>query len=65
MTSWQTKSEEASIVFVGHFNPKIYHPEWFIRKGIYKEWDYESDKSYVCLPDIARCNLPDNQMLTR
>ena len=40
MSNWEIISEEASIVLVGNMNPKIFHPEWFIRKGIVEEWDY-------------------------
>lgn len=64
MSKWQTLQEEASIVFVGNFNPMIFHPEWFIRKGIYKEWDYKNDSSFICVPDISRFNLPGDQQIT-
>jgi hypothetical protein len=44
MAKWETLSEEASIVLTGHFNPKIFHPEWFINKEITPEWDYSDEK---------------------
>jgi len=63
MSIWEILSEEASIVLVGNFNPKIFHPEWFIRKGIVGEWDYEKDE-VVSLPDMSQIELPSGRTLT-
>lgn len=63
MCSWETVSEEASIVLVGNFNPKIFHPEWFIRKSIIDEWDY-SDDDVVNLPDLCKVELPSDRNIT-
>ena len=53
MSNWEIISEEASIVLVGNMNPKIFHPEWFIGKGIVEEWDYSQDE-FISLPDMSQ-----------
>ena len=57
---WEIQGEEASIVLVGNFNPRIFHPDWFIRKQIVGEYDYEGDE-VVCVPDYARLDLPESR----
>lgn len=57
-TMWNLVAEDANIVVVGHFNPKIFHPEWFVRKEIVPEWDYKDDQSLVNLPELAKLELP-------
>ncbi len=63
MSDWETLSDEASIVVLGSFNPRIFHPEWFIRKGIIEEWDFSEDKTIVVVPDMAQLALPDQRDL--
>ncbi|MGR9106825.1 MAG: hypothetical protein ACU843_07830 [Gammaproteobacteria bacterium] len=63
MSTWDIISEEASIVLVGNINPKIFHPEWFIRKGIVEEWDYTNDE-IVNIPDLSKITFPGNRYLT-
>jgi len=63
MSAWETVSEEASIVLVGNFNPKIFHPEWFIRKEIIEDWDYSNDK-IINLPDLTQLELPSSRKIT-
>jgi hypothetical protein len=63
MSAWEITGEEAAIVFVGNFNPKIFHPEWFIRKGIVEEWSYESEE-ILHVPDMAKISLPSSRTLT-
>lgn len=58
MSDWEIVQQEASIVVVGNFNPKIFHPEWFISKGIVPKWEYEQNE-IVCVPDYANIDLPD------
>ncbi len=60
MSAWETISEEANIVLAGNFNPKIFHPEWFIRKGIVGEWDYSNDE-VINLQDVSQITLPGNR----
>ncbi len=60
MSDWETISEEASIVLVGNMNPKIFHPEWFIRKEIVEEWDYINDE-VINLPDMSQIELPNSR----
>lgn len=57
MSGRKIVSEEASIVLVGNFNPKIFHPEWFIRKGIVDEWDYQKDTSLVSSQEYSKTDL--------
>jgi hypothetical protein len=63
MSDWEIIREEASIVLIGSMNPKIFHPEWFIRKEIVEEWDYSQDE-VVSLPDLAQIELPNERKLT-
>jgi hypothetical protein len=60
---WNVVGEDASIVIVGNFNPKIFHPEWFIRKELMQEWDYSGDKGLVSLPEITKFSLPGEILL--
>ena len=62
MSNWEIISEEASIVLVGNMNPKIFHPEWFIRKRIVEEWDYSQDQ-LISLPDMAQMELPNDRKI--
>lgn len=65
MSDWEIITEEASIVLVGNMNPKIFHPEWLIRKGIVAEWDYSKNKDDVInLADLAQIGLPDDLKIT-
>ena len=41
-------------------NPKIFHPEWFIRKRIVEEWDYSQDQ-IISLPDMTQMELPNDR----
>jgi hypothetical protein len=63
MSAWEIISEDASIVLVGNLNPKIFHPEWFIRKGIVEEWDYSNDE-VVNLSDMSQMTLPGNRRVS-
>ncbi len=62
--NWEITGEQASIVLVGDINPKIFHPEWFIRKEIISEWDYRQDKDFLIAPDFARIGMPNECQLT-
>lgn len=57
MADWKITGEEANIVLIGNFNPKIFHPEWFIRKNIVEEWDYSGD-DLANLGDLTKFTLP-------
>jgi hypothetical protein len=48
--------QEFSLVVVGNFNPKIFHPEWYIRKKILPEWDYSAGESnsFFCQADFSQ-----------
>lgn len=63
MSDWEIIREEASVVLIGSMNPKIFHPEWFIRKEIVEEWDYSQDE-VISLPDLAQVELPNERKLT-
>lgn len=62
MESFEVVQEDANIVVVGNFNPKIFHPEWFIAKGIIGQWAYEAD-DLICVADYTRFEMPDNILL--
>jgi hypothetical protein len=63
MKHWEALSDEASIVVLGNFNPKIFHPEWFIRKELVDDWNYEEDDNIVVLSDMAQFSFPDQLAL--
>jgi len=64
MNGWTPVGESVSIVLVGSFNPRIFHPEWFIRKQLVSEWPYESESEpLICTPDLARVKLPDDRYI--
>lgn len=63
MNYWEILNEEASIVLVGNMNPKIFHPEWFIRKGIVAEWDYSKDE-IISLPDMSQMEVPNGCLVS-
>lgn len=63
MSDWEIQSDEASIVVLGSFNPRIFHPEWFIRKKLVEEWPYADDKGIVVVSDMAQLDLPDQRNL--
>jgi len=63
MNAWELISEEASIVLVGNLNPKIFHPEWFIRKDIVPEWDYSKDE-VINLSDMSQMTFPGDSKIT-
>lgn len=63
MKKWEIVEDKASIVLVGSFNPRIFHPEWLVNRRIVDSWDYE-DERIICLPDFAQINLPDNRVLS-
>jgi len=62
MSRWVVEQEEASIVLVGNFNPKIFHPEWFIRHELIEKWDYLSSE-VINIPDLSRVELPSECLL--
>ncbi len=62
MSNWEIISGEASIVLVGNINPKIFQPEWFIRKGIVEEWDYSQD-NFISLSDMSQMELPNDRKI--
>lgn len=63
MSKWVKNSEEASIVLIGHLNPRIFHPEWLISKDIVSEWDYKTDDTITILPGLAKASLPGGSQL--
>lgn len=73
MNAWEKIGEEASIVLVGHFNPSIFHPEWFIRHQIVPAWNYQGRRggradeelaAVAVLPDLAQVEFPDKRNLS-
>ncbi len=63
MSDWEIIRNEANIILVGNFNPKIFHPEWFIGKGIVEEWDYKKDE-VINVPDMSQMTLPGNRTVS-
>lgn len=50
--------QEASIVLVGNFNPKIFHPQWFARHEVVPEVDLEGADVEIIHPEIAKFTFP-------
>ncbi len=58
MSDLEFVDQEASIVLVGSFNPKIFHPQWFGRNGIVPEVDLEGADLEIIHPEIAKFTFP-------
>ncbi len=63
MKKWEVVGDKASIVLLGSFNPRIFHPEWLINRQIVDSWNY-NDESIICVPDFTQIHLPDSRTLT-
>lgn len=50
--------QEASIVLVGSFNPKIFHPQWFARNGVVPEVDLDGADVEIIHPEVAKFTFP-------
>jgi len=50
-------SEDFNIVLLGSFNPAIFHPEWFVRHGLFSEDALESAKIDVVTTDFAQFTI--------
>lgn len=45
--------EDLSIVMLGDFNPKIFHPTWFAKEGLLRESEADDAKIEVVHQDVA------------
>jgi len=50
-------SEDFNIVLLGSFNPAIFHPEWFVRHGLFSEDALETAKIDAITRDFAQFSL--------
>lgn len=57
MKPYTIESEEASIVFVGSFNPAIFHPQWFVRNDLIPQDDIEGANIEIVHNDISKFSL--------
>lgn len=48
------QADSLAVVFVGSFNPAIFHPEWLMRQGMIQAADLENAKLDVSSQDISR-----------
>lgn len=54
-----------SVVFIGSFNPRIFHPAWFEREGLVSEEEEAASLSDskrngpLVTPDLSRCQIGD------
>jgi hypothetical protein len=46
-----------AVVFVGSFNPAIFHPEWCVRQGMMPEADLDSAKVEVISQDVSHFEI--------
>ncbi|UPU35024.1 hypothetical protein M1B72_16430 [Geomonas paludis] len=51
------KRQDLSIIMVGDFNPKIFHPSWFASEGLIKESESEDAEIEIIRPEIAIFSL--------
>lgn len=49
----ETSVEDISIVMLGDFNPKIFHPIWFAKEELLRESEAEDSKIEVIHQDVA------------
>lgn len=63
MNNWEIVEDKASIVLLGSFNPRIFHPEWLINRQIVDSWNY-NDEAIICMPDFTQIHLPDSKTLS-
>jgi hypothetical protein len=57
MIHFSIEAEEASIVFVGSFNPAIFHPQWLLRNELIPEDDISGAKVEIVHNDISKFSL--------
>ena len=57
MNPFEINTQEASIVFIGSFNPAIFHPEWLVRNGLIPADDLAGAKVEVVHNDISKFTL--------
>lgn len=57
MEPYTLENQEASIVFVGSFNPAIFHPEWLLRHDLIPEDDKKAANVEIVHRDISKFNL--------
>ena len=53
MPEWRAEIERATIVLLGHFNPKIFQPSWFDHHGLIRAEEAESAENLVSLPELT------------
>ena len=49
----QIALEGVSIVFIGSFNPAIFHPSWYVAEGLWSKTDLENAEVGVITADIC------------
>ena len=54
MATSPPQADNLAVVFLGSFNPAIFHPEWLARQGMIQEADLENAKLDVSSQDISR-----------
>jgi len=57
MSSSIPKAQELTIVLVGDFNPKIFHPTWFFSQELIKKSDEEYAEIEIIRPEISIFSL--------
>ncbi len=55
--------EGASIVFIGSFNPAIFHPSWYVAEGLWSKTELENAEVDVIAADI--CSFRTEQYTLR
>lgn len=57
--------EGISVVFLGDFNPAIFHPEWFARHGLISEPDLKDSIAEVVTGQVALVKLGGIRLLAQ
>ncbi|MGZ8190532.1 MAG: hypothetical protein ACXWTS_04815, partial [Methylococcaceae bacterium] len=52
-----TETDTASIVLIGHFNPMIFQPYWFVTQGIFSSDEAKNAKVDVIHPEITMFSI--------
>ena len=51
------EAEQWSVVVVGSFNPAIFHPAWFLERGLISSEIYDESEVVVVRPEVSEMNL--------
>ncbi len=57
MAGYDLKINGANIVFIGSFNPSIFHPQWLVLEQLISKEEAQSAEIQIIHPEIAQFNV--------